>query len=87
MDNERKSAWLAVWLASWLFGLFFLDGAVWKALYLALAMIYVASYLFFSKIDVDSPKGLHRASNVLVGLVLLQVAAMIFLALRSGTAR
>ena len=89
MDKKRnRLGWgAAVWLASWLLGLFSLDGAVWKALWLGLATIYVASYFFFSKIDVDSPKGLHRASNVLLGLTLFQFAAMIFLALRFGVTR
>lgn len=64
-----------------------MHGALWRALWFCLALIYVGTYWLMSKSDVDTEGGLQKVSNLLLGLVWVQVAVVIFIAFEASGAK
>jgi uncharacterized membrane protein YedE/YeeE len=86
--NKTWFRWIAgTWLIFWILGLFDMHAPLWKALWCCLAVIYVGAFWLVSRGDIDTETGLQRVSNVLLGLLAVQIAVMFFIAFRAAGTR
>jgi len=51
---------------------------LWEAVWVGLAVIYVGAYYTLLRTDVETGRGLQRASSVLIALVGVQIAVLVF---------
>jgi hypothetical protein len=83
--NKRALRWpLALWMAVLLVRIFSLNTFSGKVLVSSLFFVNVGAFWLASKSDIDTDAGLQRASNVILGFMLLQIATISLLALWFG---
>jgi hypothetical protein len=91
MVAKRKNPlrWIAATtLVSWFFPLLHMHEPLWKALWFCLLVIYVGAFWVLSRgSDIDTEAGLKRATNVMLGLMVVQIAVMFFIAFQAAGAR
>jgi hypothetical protein len=85
MTTKNKTRLLiGAWLVPWIVGLWDMHTPLWRALWFCLAVIHVGAYRLLYRTDIDTEAGLERVSTVLLGLVCLQIAAVIFIAFQAA---
>ena len=83
--NKNRLRWITgAWCVLWIVLLFEMHSPLWQALWFCLAVIYVGAFWLLSRSDIDTEAGLERASNVLLGLVCVQIAFVIFIAFQAS---
>jgi len=91
MDRKKirwgVAAWLLPWVVFWVITLVGAGTLTWRLFWVCLTAIYVGAYFMLSRSNIDSPRGLRRATNILLGLAFVQMASLIFLAVRLGVAK
>jgi hypothetical protein len=65
-----------------------MHGSLWRVAWLCLGAIYVGALWLLSKgSDIDTEAGLYRVSNVMLGFIVVQIAAVLFLAFQAAGTR
>ncbi|HXM59495.1 MAG TPA: hypothetical protein VN950_01480 [Terriglobales bacterium] len=87
--NKTELRWIAgTWVIFWIFGLFGMHGRVWTAVWFSLAVIYLGAFWLLSRgSDIDTEAGLQRVSSVMIGLIVVQVAFMFFMAFQAASTK
>jgi hypothetical protein len=63
----------------WIAPFFVLRAPLWKAFWICLVVVYAGATWLLFRSDIDTESGLARAMNVLLGVVVFQIVAMVFL--------
>jgi len=87
--NKTELRWIAgTWVIFWILGLFGMHGSVWTAVWFSLAVIYLGAFWLLSRgSDIDTEAGLQRLSSVMIGLIVVQVAFMFFMAFQAASTK
>lgn len=83
--NRRALRWpLVLWAAVLLVRIFLLNTFSERVLVSCLFVMNVGAFWLASRSDIDTEAGLQRASNLILGFMLFQIAAISLLALWFG---
>jgi len=80
MTPKSRLRWsLGLLLVPWIIPFFLLHSPLWKSVWLCMLAVYAGAFWLIRRSDIDTETGLHRASNVLFGIVLFQIVVVVFL--------
>jgi hypothetical protein len=80
--TKTRLRWITLGLVlcvQWIAPFFVLHAPLWKAFWFCLVVVYAGGFWLIFRSDIDTESGLERATNVLLGFVLFQIAVVVFL--------
>jgi len=89
VKNKTELRWIGgTWFIFWILGLFHMHERLWRVAWFSLAVIYLGAFWLLSRgSDIDTETGLQRVSNVMIGLIVVQIALAFIMAFRAATTK
>jgi len=83
-DKHRLRWVLGPWLVVWIWIFFQMGSPLFKAVWACLVIFNVGAYWLASRSNIDTERGLQRVSSLLIGLIYVQIAVAIFIAVEAA---